>query len=69
MGTKRMGHDQPHGIWRYYIGPPPIHRTSKHGPIQYMSANTTTLLAHHDTIRYIIYSYDGPLLAKQYREN
>jgi hypothetical protein len=52
---------------RYYIGLPPKNRTYKHGMIQYMSANTATLLAHRDTIRHIIFSYDGPHLVKKYR--
>jgi hypothetical protein len=67
MGTKRAGYDRPDGVWRYYIGLSPIHRTSKHVPIQYMSENTTTLLARHDTIRNIIYSYDGPHMVEKYR--
>jgi hypothetical protein len=65
MGTKRMGHDRPQGVWRYYVGPPPIYRTSKHGDIQYMSKNTITLLANHNTMRHIICSYDGPHLTKK----
>jgi len=66
MGTKRAGYDRPHGVCRY-IGPSPIHRISKHVPIQYMSENTTTLLARHDTIKNIIYSYDGPHMVEKYR--
>jgi hypothetical protein len=64
MGTKRMGHDRPHGVWRCDAILLPIHRTSKYGPIQYMSENTTTLLSHHGTVRHIIYSYVGPHLEK-----
>jgi hypothetical protein len=67
MGIKRMGHDRSHNVWKYHIIPLPIHRTSEHGPIQYKSATTTTLLAHHGTIRHIIFSYDGPHMVKKYR--
>jgi hypothetical protein len=67
MGTKRMIDDQPQGVWRYHLGRTLSHRSSKHVPIQYISIDITTLLAHHDIMIHIICSYGGSHSVKKYR--